>query len=108
VPIIEAQACGVPAIVTDFSAMKEVCGAGWKVPARPQWTGQNSWQASPDVGEMLNALEKCYRLTAVERESLAKKARRHAMGYAVPKVIEEHLLPALAEVRERVGEPVAA
>src|SRR5690606_25909845 len=29
VPLIEAQACGTPVIVTDFSAMRELCFAGW-------------------------------------------------------------------------------
>ena len=47
IPVLEAQACGVPAIVTDFSAMQEVCGAGWHVKYQPHWTGQNSWQAEP-------------------------------------------------------------
>jgi len=35
IPIIEAQSCGVPTIVTDFSAMPElVKGHGWVVPIR--------------------------------------------------------------------------
>jgi glycosyltransferase involved in cell wall biosynthesis len=28
ITVLEAQACGTPAIVTDFSAMTEVCGGG--------------------------------------------------------------------------------
>ena len=70
-PIMEAQACGVPAIVTDFSAMKEVCGAGWKVPADAYWTGQKSWQAMPRVEEIVKALEECYGLTTDERVALS-------------------------------------
>src|SRR5690606_38050651 len=31
IPIVEAQACGRPVIVTDHSAMTELCGAGWLV-----------------------------------------------------------------------------
>jgi glycosyltransferase involved in cell wall biosynthesis len=31
IPIVEAQACGTPVIVTDHTAMPELCGAGWKV-----------------------------------------------------------------------------
>ena len=45
--VLEAQACGVPAIVTDFTAMREVCGAGWKVGYERYWTDQASWQARP-------------------------------------------------------------
>src|SRR5690606_3301616 len=35
IPIIEAQACGTPVIVTDFSAMRELCGSGWLVGGDP-------------------------------------------------------------------------
>ena len=31
VPIVEAQACGTPVIVTDWTSMTELCGAGWLV-----------------------------------------------------------------------------
>ena len=102
VPVLEAQACGVPAIVTNFSAMPEVCGAGWHVACRPQWTGQNSWQALADVEDIVQALRHCYSLSAGERRALSAKARRHAEGYAVPKVVERHMLPALVEARERL------
>ena len=39
-PIIEAQACGTPPVVTDHSAMTELAGAGWKVGGEPFWNGQ--------------------------------------------------------------------
>ena len=99
---MEAQACGVPTIVTDFSAMKEV-GACWKVGCRPQWTAQKSWQAVPLVEDIVGALEECYGLSDEARQDLAAKARKHAMGYDVTQVVEAHLLPALREVAERVG-----
>jgi glycosyltransferase involved in cell wall biosynthesis len=35
VPILEAQACGVPVIVTDWTAMTELMGAGWLVDGDP-------------------------------------------------------------------------
>jgi glycosyltransferase involved in cell wall biosynthesis len=103
VPILEAQACGVPAIVTDFSAMTEVCGAGWKVKGRSHWTGQASWMAVPDVGEIVEALEECYGASTKDREALSKRARLHALDYSHTKVFEEHMLPALREIEERIG-----
>lgn len=103
IPILEAQACGIPAIVTDFSAMSEVCGAGWKVGARPRWTGQRSWQAYPDVAEIAAALEECYAMSAAERDAMAVKAREHALGYDVKRVMAEHMLPALKAVEERIA-----
>lgn len=103
VPILEAQACGTPAIVTDFSAMPEVCGAGWKVKGRPFWTGQASWMAIPDVAEIVEALDECHELTGPKRHYLAKKAREHAETYDADKVFTEHMLPAIAEIEERIG-----
>lgn len=104
VPIVEAQACGVPAIVTDFTAMKEVCGAGWKVGCRPQWTGQRSWQAYPDVEEIVASLEEAYALSASEKTALSKKARKHAERYDADRVLGTHFLPALAEIEKRLAE----
>lgn len=103
VPVLEAQACGVPAIVTDFSAMQEVCGAGWHVKYQRYWTGQNSWQAIPDVDDIVAALEDCYSLPAGKRAKLQQLARQHAAGYALPKVFKQHFLPALAEVELRLA-----
>ena len=60
IPVLEAQACGTPVIVTDFSAMQEVCGAGWRVEHSQWWTGQQSWQAQPHVADIVEALEACY------------------------------------------------
>lgn len=103
VPILEAAACGTPAIVTDFSAMPEVCGPGWKVGGRPYWTGQASWMAVPDVGEIVGALEECHGLSEAERAGLSAGVRVHAQGYSHTKVFEEHMLPAIEEIEERIG-----
>ena len=104
IPIIEAQACGVPAIVTDHSAMPEVCGAGWHVPGRPHWTGQKSWQAIPDVAAIVGALEERYEMTDEEREAQDAAARAHALNYSREVVLRDHFLPALDELAERFGE----
>ena len=109
VPIIEAAACGVPSIVTDFSAMPEVAGPSpWKVRGRPYWTGQASWMQIPDVGEMVGALEESYAMSEVDRARLSKQVREHALDYAVPKVYREHMAPAIEEIQDRIGmrEPV--
>jgi glycosyltransferase involved in cell wall biosynthesis len=106
VPIMEAQACGVPAIVTDFTAMSEVCGAGWKVAPHPRWTPSCSWQAIPDIKEIAEALEAAHSLPSGKKNTLAIQARQHAKQYDVEVVMERDMLPALAEVEERIGGPV--
>jgi len=102
VTVLEAAACGVPAVVTDFTAMPEVAGdAGWKVTHRPYWSGLNSWQAIPDIDAITEALEECYGLTVAQRAQRADEARCHAEGYDAPRVLEEHFLPALRRAEQR-------
>jgi len=101
IPVLEANACGVPAIVTDFSAQPEVCGAGWTVNYSPYWTTQNSWQAHPDVNDIVDALKQACRMDDRGRENMARKAREHALTYDVDTVFTEHMLPALAEAEKR-------
>lgn len=101
IPVLEANACGVPAIVTDFSAQPEVCGAGWKVKYTPYWTTQGSWQAHPDVDDMVDSLKSAHRMSGKELTALKKQAREHALEYDADLVYEKYLLPALAEVAKR-------
>lgn len=57
IPIVEAQACGTPVIVTDFSAMPELVRWGFAIPPRDRiWTPQNSWQVWPDHEGITDAL----------------------------------------------------
>jgi glycosyltransferase involved in cell wall biosynthesis len=100
--VLEAQACGVPAIVTDFTAMSEVCGAGWKCGYERHWTDQGSWQARPRVEELVESLEECYRLDEKSQRGLSDRAREHSLQYDADRVLTEHWLPALEEVAARL------
>jgi len=102
IPVIEAQACGVPVIVSDFSAQPELVGAGWLVEGLKTYTAIGSWQFKPSVPDIFQALVKCYRRTDREVADGAEKARSKALEYDIDKVFAEHMLPALAEVQKRV------
>lgn len=102
--VLEAAACGVPAIVTDFSAQKEVCGAGWKVDYQLVWTPQESWQAIPDVKDILEALKEAHRQDDRQREAMSTQARKHAEGYDADLVTSKYFIPALESVAERYAE----
>lgn len=93
--------CGVPSIVTDFSAQSEVCGAGWKVKYQPHWTPQESWQAKPDVQDILDALKAAHRADERTREQMAHQARSHAEQYDADLVTSKYFLPALEAVAAR-------
>lgn len=92
IPVVESQACGVPVIVSDFSAQIELCGAGWRVPGEPVWDAkQMSWWFSPDIGATVDALESSY----ANRGKLTERAVEFAQQYDADAVFDEHWLPIL-------------
>lgn len=61
IPVIEAQACGTPVIVTDFSSLPELVRWGYKIqPADMFWTPMGAWQAWPDVRGITEALNELH------------------------------------------------
>ena len=100
VPAIEAQACGCPVIVSDFSAQPELVGAGWKVPWTPDWdTHQASFHALPSISGIGAALEESYEVSkdATQRDRMRENAIAFAQQYDADKVYDEYWRPWLAE-----------
>lgn len=99
-PLIEAQACGVPVITTDASAMSELCGAGFVVSGTPFWSdGHTSTWTRPDISDIEQAYEGAY--AAWQRNALPKRqATEFAAQFAVDKVVGNHWKPALAALEE--------
>ena len=93
-PIVEAQACGTPVIVTDWTSMPELVGAGWLVDGEP-WrnAAQDSWWKLPAISEILDALEQAY--AARGDQELRDKARAFAVQYDADHVTETYWKPAL-------------
>ncbi len=112
IPLVEAQACGVPVIATDFSAMSELAHAGWLVSGERVWTEQRSFWTVPTVERIVWALGEAH--TRAHR--LGDVAREFALGYDEKLVYEQHWRPILAELERRmvplplpqVSAPVAA
>ncbi len=92
--------CGVPVIVSDFSAQPELVGAGWLVDGVRTYTAIGSWQVKPLVPDIVDALESAYE--SREDEAFAVKARDKALQYDIDKVMEEFMLPALSEAWRRL------
>lgn len=89
---IEAQACGTPIVTTDFSAMAELCGAGWKVGGERFWNrGHSAWWLRPSVRGITGAYEKALANAATMRE----QAREFALAYDAGRVLHEYWKPAL-------------
>lgn len=101
IPIVEAQACGVPVIVSDHSSMPELVGAGWVVDGDNWWDGaQESWAFIPFIHSIQDALEKSY--AARGYEEVKAKAVEFALTYEADRVAEMYWKPTLEalEVKE--------
>jgi glycosyltransferase involved in cell wall biosynthesis len=99
IPILEAAACGVPAIVTDWTAMPEVGDVGWKVGGQELWTQQRSMQMIPSIDGLVAALTGAHR----QADRMRDLARQHALQYDIETVFEDHWVPVLAELEQRAG-----
>lgn len=100
IPAIEAQACGTPVIVTDFSAQTELVapGAGFLVGSQPFWdTAQNADFCIPFIEEIHQALEFAYQNREMLEEA-GPKARAFAELYDADRVFSEYWVPVLASL----------
>jgi glycosyltransferase involved in cell wall biosynthesis len=74
ITVIEAQACGVPVIVSDFSAQPELVGDGWKIPGQPLWdAAQSAWFQIPNVHAIVNALNEAYERKGEKTSTTARQ-----------------------------------
>ncbi len=101
VPVVEAQSCGVPVIVGDWTSMPELLFAGWKVErenADRWWTPLGSFQYLPRVSAIAEVLETAYGQSSV---SFRAVARRGASEYHFGTILLKYWIPLLQELRER-------
>lgn len=106
VPIVEAQACGTPVIVTDCTAMTELCGDGWAVGGDPWYNApQGSFFRCPSVDEIEGALESAYEARG---EGPSEAAREFALDYDADRVTREHWVPVLDELLGQKPAPALA
>lgn len=100
VPVIEAAACGVPSIVSNFTAQPELVeGFGYLVSVQPDWdVAQNSWFCTPLVHSIVEQLEDAYGTAKDVDRKVA--ARAHAETYDERVVFNKFWVPVLAEIDE--------
>lgn len=95
-PLIEAQACGVPVITTDYAAGPEQVGAGLTVPPSDYviLNTPGTRYAIPDAHKMAEALAK---ISNMDGEKLKRRARRSVQRYDWDNVVHQHMKPFLDE-----------
>jgi glycosyltransferase involved in cell wall biosynthesis len=92
VPTIEAQACGVPVIVSNFAASPELVGDGWIVGGQPLYDpSQHSFWEIPSVKEIYVALEEAYK----RGKGKSDKAIEFASAFDHEKVWKDNWMPVL-------------
>jgi len=101
IPVIEAQACGVPVIVNNFSAQPELVGSGWMVEGTADWEeAQQSWLQIPRIGDIVDALREAYM-----GKGDATAARTKALDYDQNIVFHKYWGPILADLHRRHNVP---
>lgn len=100
IPILEAQACGTPVIVGDWTSMPELLFSGRKLDrsdAERVWTGGESWQYIPHVAGVERLLEAEYK-----NPSSRDKAVKGAAEYDADLVTEKYWIPVLTEIERSI------
>ena len=96
-PIVQAQACGVPVIGTDCTAISEKIppGTGWLVKGQRWWNPHHqSWWTIPSETGLAKALERAYRGAHAGPAVI----RDHALKWDADLVVKKHWVPALEEL----------
>jgi len=104
IPIIEAQSCGCPVIVGDWTSMSELCLVGWKVPknqALPVYHDFfDAFQYQVKAESVCELLEEAYKERG--NEEMRGEAHRRMLKYDVDTVTERYWKPALKEIEQLI------
>jgi len=106
-PLTEGNACGCPAVYTNFTSMPEVAyGIGIDPVAMNICREDGSYQAvvkDEDIAAAIYKLWETYSKDPDEWACMRLKARRSAERFDADKVVREHWLPTLAMLEERIN-----
>ena len=108
IPILEAQACGTPVIVGDWTSMSELCFSGWKVlkeQAEPIFTPLMAWQYQPSAVAIAEKMDEAYKMRG--NTDYKKRAIKGAKPYQADKILQEKWLPMLARIESKLKEAPA-
>lgn len=98
IPIVEAQSCGTPVIVGDWTSMGELCFSGQKIDklkAAPFYTALGAFQFLPRFEDVGLALIEEY-----EHPSSREEAREGALAYDADLVAEKYWKPVLEDIEK--------
>jgi len=99
IPIIEAQSCGCPVIVGDWTSMSELCFSGWKIPQIETikfFHQLEAYQFIPRPEAILDAYEAAYNMRG--NMDYRRRARDGALAYDADKIVEKYWKPVLTNI----------
>jgi glycosyltransferase involved in cell wall biosynthesis len=103
---IEAQACGTPPIVTGATASPELVpdNVGWvvSVDEDDKYFSQNSYQFTPKVSLIYEALEAAYQESETKRSKRKALARKNALLYDADHVTATYWKPVLEKIAAKL------
>lgn len=100
VPLVEAQACGCPAIAPAATATKELLDGSTGLPITDLIT-VSSRGASEQQHPSIANIEKCIKarlISLVSEKQRVKLARKYGMAFDIRTVSKKYLVPALANI----------
>jgi glycosyltransferase involved in cell wall biosynthesis len=97
-PILEAAACGCPAIVPDFGTAPQLAFNGWIVPGRRVISVPGAWQLEVEIEEAANAL--CRAHADRNNQSRRSECIAAARQYEIGNVMRDHMQPTLDRIAE--------
>ena len=117
-PILEAQSCGTPVIVTDWTACRELGEVGYKIPIlHREWTPQRSFWGIADPVKAAQALHDVHHAWLANKQgwgttykNLRAAARQFALPYDWQTLVDTYWVPFIQrmwdETRPRVWGPM--
>jgi len=104
IPILEAQACGCPVLVGDWTSMGEICFVGgYKIPEEQSeffWTDLQGGQRLPRVAAIEEGMEYLYGRR--DDEHIRAKAHEGAQAYDADLIARDYWEPTLRIIEDRV------
>jgi len=104
IPLIEAQACGTPVVTMNFTAMPELVAPGTGGLIRPgyKWyTPLYSYQALPNIDDIIANMEHFYQMNKKERKRQSKAVREFVVAnYDADYVANKYWHPIIQELDE--------
>ena len=99
VPLLEAQACGLPVVTLGYSAMPEITFAGRCLPiVQRVWCDQGVWRGLASVNDLVNAIEWAEKFQETPEPGLKERAMEGAKAFSWERIASDYWVPFLEEL----------